>query len=170
MGAVQQLVMGTARDILGFCFKVRTAVIPASDTRLLDGGFANSQWGNYALVVAFRRRSIPNGNPMAKTCSMIASMSQGMVGTGSGGAALRGITIKFMTIKTPNPYRSEPAMGYRRKSGMRSTLRKKMPAMTKEMSKCKNTPSKVVAMPPSKAAMPNTPLAIYCNTTIYGVF
>ena len=113
---------------------------------------------------------MPNGSPMAKTCSMIASMSHGKVGAGSGGAALRGVTIMFITIKTPNPYRSEPVRGYRPKSGMRSALRKKMPAMTKEMSKCKNTPSQAVAMPPSKATMPNTPLAIYCHTKINGVF
>jgi hypothetical protein len=43
-------------------------------------------------------------------CSKIPSMSQGIGGAGTGGAALRGRTIKFMKMKTPNPYRSEPGM------------------------------------------------------------
>jgi hypothetical protein len=58
----------------------------------------------------FLRTSIPNGNPMTKICSMTDSMSWGMVGAGTGGAALRGRTIRFMTMKAPNPYRSAPAM------------------------------------------------------------
>jgi len=41
----------------------------------------------------------------------MVSMSQGVVGAGSGGAALKGMTITFMTMKTPNPYRSALAMG-----------------------------------------------------------
>jgi hypothetical protein len=63
---------------------------------------------------------------------MIPSMSQGVVGAGSGGAALRGNTIKFMTIQTPNPYRSAPAITLRRKRGIRSALRIKTAAITKE--------------------------------------
>jgi hypothetical protein len=57
----------------------------------------------YILVFALRRTSIPNDNPTTKICSKIFSMSQGMVGTGNGGVALRGVTTMFMTMKTPNP-------------------------------------------------------------------
>jgi hypothetical protein len=41
---------------------------------------------------------------------MIITMSWGVVGAGNGGATLRGVTIMFITIKTPNPYSSEPGM------------------------------------------------------------
>ena len=39
------------------------------------------------------------------------SMSHGRAGAGSGGAALRGVTNMFMTMKPPNLYRSEPGDG-----------------------------------------------------------
>jgi hypothetical protein len=42
---------------------------------------------------------------------MIFTMSWGVVGAGNGGVALSGITIMFMKLKTPNPYRSPPMMG-----------------------------------------------------------
>lgn len=64
----------------------------------------------YILLFALRRTSIPNGNPTTKICSKRPSMSQGMVGAGVGGAALRGVTTMVMTMKTPNPYRRELAM------------------------------------------------------------
>ena len=42
---------------------------------------------------------------------MMVTINSGVVGVGIGGVALRGVTIMFMTMKTPNPYRSEPMMG-----------------------------------------------------------
>jgi hypothetical protein len=38
-------------------------------------------------------------------------ISWDVVGAGNGGAALSGMTIMFMTMKTPNPYRSEETIG-----------------------------------------------------------
>jgi hypothetical protein len=38
------------------------------------------------------------------------SIKSHMGGGGETAAALRGRTTKFITIKTPNPYRSEPGM------------------------------------------------------------
>ena len=92
---------------------------------------------------------------------MIATINSDVVGVGNGGVALRGVTIMFMTTKTPNPYRSEPGMIWRRRSGMRSTARIKTPAITMLKIKWNNTPSRAVGMPPAKADSPNAPLAIY---------
>ena len=84
---------------------------------------------------ALRCTTIPNGNPMAKICSMIASISHGRVGAGIGGVALSGVTIMFMTMKTPNPYRSEPTITLRRKRGMRLAARMKTAATANDMIK-----------------------------------
>lgn len=62
-------------------------------------------------LFGIRCTMIPNVNPMTKMCSRINSMSCGVVGAGSGGAALRGSTIEFMTMRTPNPYASALGMG-----------------------------------------------------------
>jgi hypothetical protein len=53
---------------------------------------------------------MPNGSPMSKICSRMISMNSHIGGAGNVGAALRGKTIKFITMKTPTPYRSEPGM------------------------------------------------------------
>jgi hypothetical protein len=72
--------------------------------------------GSYFLMIAFCRTSIPNDNPMTRRCSTINSMSCGMVGAGSGGAALRGRTMMFITRKAPNEYRRALAIAWRRKN------------------------------------------------------
>ena len=41
---------------------------------------------------------------------MIFTINWGVVGAGNGGVVPRGVTIMFMTMKTPNPNRSEPGM------------------------------------------------------------
>ena len=53
---------------------------------------------------------MPNGSPTTRMWSKIVTISRGVVGAGNGGAALSGVTIMVMTMKTPNPYRSEPTM------------------------------------------------------------
>ncbi len=90
---------------------LKTATNPRRPVHVLLGSsISNSQCGHYFLMLALRRTSIPDGNPMTKACSMINSMSWNGVGAGRLGAALRGSTIKFITMKTPIPYRSEPTM------------------------------------------------------------
>jgi hypothetical protein len=72
-------------------------------------------------------------------------------------------------MKTPNPYRIEPGMIWRRRSGIRSTLRIKTPAIIVVIMKSRTSPNKAVASPPVKAISPIAPLATYCNELIIGV-
>ena len=81
----------------------------ADDLALSGNGFGDSQ--HYLFVLAFLCTGIPNSSPMTRMWSKIFMIRWGVVGAGNGGAALRGVTIMFITMKTPNPYRSEPTMG-----------------------------------------------------------
>src|SRR4026207_1999515 len=80
--------------------------------------------GGFALISDFlvhhvlRLTRIPNGSPISRICCRTSSMSSHNGGAGNAGAALRGRTIKFITMKTPNPYRIEPTMTLRRRSGI----------------------------------------------------
>jgi hypothetical protein len=61
-------------------------------------------------------------------------------------------------------------MTYLRKSGIRSAPRIKTPAIIVVIRKSRTNPSRAVAGPPAKAALPIAPLATYCSTEIRGFF